>query len=227
MSPWRVWHESVESGCAEVAQSAALSLHERGVNPMQATKLLQEQFRIVGSNFRATIADITDQEWTARSLPGMNPPGWTLWHVTRTLDAVVHTVIQGVPEIITQARWASCGALTTPGVGLGQTLEEAHALAHAINRTDVTAYAEVVLPEALAWIATLRDDDLDAAPDLAAHVAGHPIYQVPDILEAVGMPVWAHLLVNCLLHSQDHVTEVVIIKQQLRLPAPSSPRPRR
>ena len=191
---------------------------------MQATQLLQEQFRMVSSSFRATIEDITDQEWTTHALPGMNAPGWTLWHVTRTVDAVVHTVIRGVPEIISQARWASCGVLATPGIGLGQTLEEANTLVHTISRADVIAYAEVVLPEVLAWLATLRDDDLDTVPDLAAHIAGHPVYQAPDILEAAGMPVWAHLLVNCLLHGQDHLAELAIIKQQLRLPTSNPPR---
>jgi hypothetical protein len=194
---------------------------------MQATKLLQEHFQTVNSGFRAHIVDMTDQEWTARPLLGVNPPGWTLWHVTRTLDAVVQMVIRGVPEIITQARWASCGALATPGLGLGQTLEEAQALARAISRADVKAYADVVLPEVLAWLATLNDDDLDTVPDLAAHIAGHPVYHVPDVLEAAGMPVWAHLLVNCLHHSQDHLAELALIKQQLRLPASTPPRPSR
>ncbi len=190
---------------------------------MQATKLLKEHFQMVNGGFRAIIGDMTEQEWTARPLLNMNPPAWTLWHLARTQDAVVQTAIRGVPEVITQSRWASCGALATPGIGIGQTTEEVNAIAYGINRADISAYADAVTSEVLAWLVVLSDDDLDAVPDVVAHSMGHPVYQVPAILETAGMPVWAHLLELCLIHSQDHLAELDIIKQQLRLPTATSP----
>jgi hypothetical protein len=182
---------------------------------MQATKLLQEHFQLVCRWFRTISTSLTEPAWTARPLRNMNPPAWIVWHLARTDDAVVHTAIRGTPEIITQARWAACGALATPGNGIGQTMEEAIALAHAITPEDVSAYAEAVHSEMLAWLATLSDDFLDVVPDIEAHFVGHPEYQIPAVMDIVGMPVWSRLLELCLIHSEDHLAELAIIKQQI------------
>jgi hypothetical protein len=181
---------------------------------MRATQLLREELQWINQGFHAAIDDMTDEEWTARPFPGMNLPGFTLWHVARTQDADVQTSIRGVPEVITRTRWASCGTLTTPGFGYMVTLEEADAIARGVSRADVSAYADAVLAEVLAWLDTLSDNDLDAIPDRRTHAAPFPVYA--NVLDLPDAPIWDELLSTCGFHCRGHLTEVALIKQQVR-----------
>jgi hypothetical protein len=179
--------------------------------------MLQEQLKWINGSFHANIDDMTDEEWTARLLPGMNLPGYTLWHVARSPDLIVQTILRGVPEVITQAQWSGRGALTTPGFGLDVTLAEADAVAHGTKREDVSAYADAVLAEVVGWLNTLSDEDLDTVPqNWQAHLTGHPEYQVPGVLEYTVGPIWEEVLGTCGFHCRGHLTEVALIKQRLR-----------
>lgn len=194
---------------------------------MRGTQILEAELKWINQSFHAIIDDMTDEEWTARPLPGMNLAGFTLWHIARTQDVDVQTAIRGVPEVITQPRWAACGTLATPGFGFTVTLEEADAIAHGIRPADVGAYADAVLAEIVAWLATLSDEDLDTAPDWRTHIAPFPVLQVPELLEMSETTIWEELLGTCGLHCRGHLAEVAIIKQQLRqrvtVPSASSP----
>ena len=183
---------------------------------MQATKLLRTELEWLNMGFHGLIDDMTDEEWTARPVPGLNLPGYTLWHVARTPDFIVQTGLRHMPEVITQERWASCGSLTTPGFGIGLSLVEADALAHAVKRKDVSAYADAVLAEVIAWLDTLSDDDLDTVPAWHSYIAEYPQYNVPGIVNAPEDPIWDYLLGTCGFHVRGHLTEVAIIKQEVR-----------
>lgn len=189
---------------------------------MRATQVFQELLKALNGNFHAVIDDMTDQEWVARPLPGMNLPGFTLWHVARALDSA-QTFDRGTPEVITQQRWASCGALATPGFGYEVTLEQADAIARGVKREDVSAYADAVWVEMLAWLDTLSDDDLDTMQVWRSRIAAYPEYNVPEILEIPEAPIWDDLLGGCGLHLRGHLVEVGIIKQQLRRAAAMPP----
>jgi hypothetical protein len=184
---------------------------------MRATQAVTEELKSIHEGFHFVADDMTDDEWTARVAPGMNLPGFTLWHLTRTLDAFVQTAIRGVPEVITQARWAACGTMTTPGFGFLAPLEEADAIARGMARADVSAYADAVQAEVLSWLARLSDEDLDPVPDWRTHIAAFPVYQVPELTEGPDAPVWGILLDPCGLHRRGHLSEVALIKQQRRL----------
>lgn len=180
---------------------------------MQATKLLRTELEWLNLSFHELLDDMTDEEWTARILPGMNMPGYILWHVARMPDFIVQTGRRHVPEVITQDRWASCGALTPL---FGVSLQEADAIARAVKREDVSAYADAVLAEVVAWLDTLSDDDLDTVPHWHAYLEEYPQYNVPAIVNAPEVPIWASLLEICGLHVRGHLAEVALIKQQVR-----------
>lgn len=182
---------------------------------MHATKLLRTELEWLNMGFHAAIDDMTDEEWTARLLPGMNLPGFTLWHVARTPDTA-QALARQVPEVITQERWTGRGTLTTPGFGFTVTREEADAIARGLKREDVSAYADAVLAEILGWLDTLSDDDLDMVPNWHAYIAEYPAHNIPEMVELPEDPIWDSLLGTCGLHVRGHLTEVALIKQQLR-----------
>jgi hypothetical protein len=96
------------------------------------------------------------------------------------------------------------------------TLEEADALAHRVKREDVSAYADAVLAEVVAWLDTLSDNDLDIVPNWHAYIDEYPQYNVPEIVEAPEDAIWDSLLGTCCLHVRGHLAEVSLIKQQIR-----------
>ena len=83
---------------------------------MQATDLLQQQFQGINDYFHAIVDDLTDAEWISRALPEANLPGFTLWHILRTQDCAVQTLIRGVPSVLAGELWGSRGGLATAGI---------------------------------------------------------------------------------------------------------------
>jgi len=86
---------------------------------MQSPELLLRQCASIHAFFHSVADDLSAAEWTKRILPDTNLPGFDLWHIARTQDWALSTLVQGVPEIINDPSFAAKGALTTPGIGVG------------------------------------------------------------------------------------------------------------
>jgi hypothetical protein len=188
---------------------------------MRAVNLLKEQLNGCSMFFHAIADDLTDAEWTARAVPGSNVPGYTLWHLARTLDWAVQTSARGVPEVIADDEWAG-RLLPEAGLGVEISLAEADAIAGSVARKDVIAYADAVLQTVQDWLGTLTDDDLDVTPDLEARHdrVPSPAYQRPEFRKEVaamaGSPVWALVYSPGIEHIRDHLGELDLIKQVIR-----------
>ena len=110
---------------------------------------------------------LSEQEWTARAIPGTNLPGFTLWHALRTIDWGVHCAIQGVPEVADRPEWRNLHASEFV-YGAGITSQEADQVAHLVSRDQVRDYLGAVQPAALDWLKQQSDGDLDRKVDLSA-----------------------------------------------------------
>lgn len=187
---------------------------------MRAIDVLLKQINGAHSLYHTVADDLTESEWTARAFSGSNLPGFTLWHLPRTRDWAVQTVIRGIPEVVAQERWHGKGRLQTPGIGAGITREEADAIAAGVTRTDTVAYADAVHQTIVDWLCTLDDNDLDAIPDMAAHEAPYQEYQHPgfraEVDDMAGMPVWRFLIGPCIGHPRGHLGELDVLKQAIR-----------
>ncbi len=64
-------------------------------------------------------------ERVARSAPGQNMIGTTIWRMPRTQDAHVQTWIRGESEVLYVARWSDWQPLRRLGYGIGISLKEA------------------------------------------------------------------------------------------------------
>jgi|SRR5579883_3013983 hypothetical protein len=187
---------------------------------MQAPELLLLQFASVNTMFHNVADDLSDEEWTTRILPDTNLPGFDLWHVVRTQDWALHTLVQGVPEIISDQQWAGKGALTTPGIGVGMTQPEADRLAREVTKADVLLYANAVHTKLVAWLSTINEVVLDTTPDILAHYQAHPEYLTPAMQAEVPWianhpSVW-RCLMPALGHVRDHLAEVNLLKHLWR-----------
>ncbi len=187
---------------------------------MRATELLTLQFETVHQVLHDVADDLTPEEWTTRILPRTNLLAFDLWHVARTQDWALQTLVRGVPEMIDEPRWQGRGRLATAGIGVGLSEAEADDLARAVTRDDVLEYAGAVHHGLIAWLADVADDELDREPDIPAHLQRYPVYLEPAMREEVPWMfrqprVW-RCLSPALAHVRDHLAEMDLSKRQLR-----------
>ena len=188
---------------------------------MLAVQMLEAQLSRVNTILHDVTDDLTEAEWTTRALPGTNLLAFEVWHMVRAQDWAVHTMMLGVPEVISDPIWSGRGGLTTPGLGVGFSQAQADELARAVRRQDVVAYADAVHERIIAWLDTISDDELEQVSDVAAHIEPHPVYQEPALRETApwlfeGVPAWHFLTRSCIAHAHGHLTEADLLKRQLR-----------
>jgi hypothetical protein len=187
---------------------------------MQTPELLLRQCASVNSIFHAIADDLSPEEWTTRILPETNLLGFDLWHVARTQDWALHTLVCGMPEVISDLQWASKGALTTPGIGVGMTRQEADQLAQGVAKADVITYADAVHKTLMEWLASIHDLVLDEMPDILAHYQAHPEYLTPAMQAEVPWTAEHPSVWRCLMpglgHVRDHLAEMGLLKRLWR-----------
>ena len=188
---------------------------------MRATELLALQFTSVHTILHDLADDLTSDELLTRVLPNTNLLAFDLWHVARTQDWALQTLVRGVPELIDEARWQGCGALATHGIGVGMTEAQADALAHQVRLTDLLAYADTTHAQMSAWLGEqVSDEALEHQPDVPAHLARYPVYLEPAMREEVPWmferpPVW-RCLAPAIGHVRDHLAAMDLLKQHCR-----------
>lgn len=187
---------------------------------MRATQLLERQFATVHSILHTLADDLTPAELTTRALDHTNLLGFDLWHLARVQDWALQTLVRGVPEMIDEPRWQGRGRLVTHGIGVGLTEAQADDLARTLALPDILEYADAVHQGMLAWLAGISDDDLDAQPDVPAHLARYPVYLEPAMRAEVpwmfGRPFVWRCLNPALGHNRDHLVEMDLLKRRLR-----------
>ena len=187
---------------------------------MHATELLARQFSSVNQILHDLADDLTPDELIARILPRTNLLAFDLWHVARTQDWALQTLVRGVPELIDEPRWQGRGRLATHGIGVGLSEAEADDLARNLAAADVLAYADAVHQTILTWLSASGDEDLSREPDVPVHLQRYPIYLEPAMREEVPWmfqhpQVW-RCLAPALGHARDHLAKVELLKLQLR-----------
>jgi hypothetical protein len=187
---------------------------------MNAVNLLEKQLSGINAITHDLVADLSDSEWVSRAAPGANLLGFIVWHTARQQDNAIQTLVRGVPEVIWDQRWKGRGGLTTPGTGAGFSPAEADQVAHTTRRSDALEYADAILAAHLTWLHQLAETDLDAIPDLPAHLASYPEYQratfQAEIRDLIGMPVWRFLIGTSIGHIRGHLGEADSLKTILR-----------
>lgn len=186
---------------------------------MDAVTLITRQLEAASRVGRGLASEITDDLWQRAAYSGANPLGFIAWHMVATRDWTLHTAIQGVPDVRERAPFASA-AVNPEHPPFGMSAAAAVAIAAAVTRDGVLAYADAVHAAMMKWLATLTPDELDRMPDLRANASRLPAYQVPgyvaEVEDMVGYPVWALLSAPCFAHQREHVGEIVTGRAALR-----------
>ena len=149
-------------------------------------------------------------------LPGTSPLGLTLWHIPRTQDWLLNTVIRGAPEVADRHR----DGLPDPdryGFGTGLTPEEAGEAAAEVRLPALLAYGDAVVAAMDAWFSSATVQDLDVVPPLLERQSARAAYTKPEALAEVeglvGLPVGVLLMRPTLGHLFAHIGEIDLLLQ--------------
>src|SRR5436305_1392582 len=132
---------------------------------MQGTDVLR--MLLVGSFnlIEERLAEVSDEEWGERALPGTSRLGFIAWHCARILDWTVQSAIQGDPEVADSAKWRQRFRREwCYGAGINGTL--ADEVAASTTRADVREYLAEVRAAVLTWFGGQTDASLDMKPPL-------------------------------------------------------------
>jgi hypothetical protein len=130
---------------------------------MNSISLLRNQMKEANGLLEATMADVTPEQahWVP---PGVaNPLGAIYAHAVLVEDATIHGTLRGVPPLW-KLTWKDRTGVSAPQ--MYATLEWSRDL-----RVDLAAlklYAQAVYGAADAYLATLRENDLERTIDLTA-----------------------------------------------------------
>lgn len=187
---------------------------------MRATDVLATQCASVNQALHKLADDLTSLELVTRILPHTNLLAFDIWHVARTQDWSLQTLVRGAPELIDEPRWQGRGRLATPGIGVGLGEARADELARSLLLADVLAYADIVHQAILAWLRSIPDEELSREPDVPAQLARYAVYLEPAMREEVPWlfqrpQVW-RCLAPAIGHARDHLAQADLLKQQLR-----------
>lgn len=149
-------------------------------------------------------------------LPGTSPLGLTLWHIPRTQDWLLNTVILGAPEVVEAHR----DGLPDPeryGFGTGLTPDAAREAAAQVRMPALLAYADAVVAAMDAWFSSASERDLDVVPPLRERQSARAAYTTPESLAEVeglvGQPVGVLLMRPTLGHLFAHLGEIDLLLQ--------------
>jgi hypothetical protein len=185
---------------------------------MRATELLERQFSSINQILHSVADDLTSEELTTHTLSHTNLLAFDLWHVARTQDWALQTLVRGIPEIIDEPRWERL--LLAPGIGVGLSEAQAEDLAHRVVLAETLEYADATHQAILGWLRKVSDRELSRMPDVPKHLTRYPVYleqamrdEVPWMFERP--QVW-RCLAPALGHVRDHLAEMDFLKRQLR-----------
>lgn len=130
---------------------------------MDQRDLLTDAARRPVDSARTVLADVSDE--TLHATPGgANSIAWLIWHAARQQDAqIAH--LRGSHQVW-EAGWAGRLGVNrgSDDIGFGDSSEQVAAL-RISDPGEVLAYLEAVVQDAVAYIASLSDEDLDFVVD--------------------------------------------------------------
>jgi len=184
--------------------------------------MLAQQLSTVNLRLHHVCESLTPELLTGRVAPAANPVGFLLWHMARSQDWGVNTALRGVDEVARRPPWAGSPLLRTLGMGTGFGPEQVDRIAAELDLEALLGYADAVHAEVLAWLSSIDESALDEVPDVAAHTARFPEYQLRAFVEemdsgpehddavgrAGGLPAWLLLTSVSVTHLHRHLGEI-------------------
>lgn len=131
---------------------------------MPAAELIADALDRVRDIVHASVEGLDDDQLTRRLDPEANPVGWLAWHLTRVQDDHLADAA-GSAQVWTSDGWAERFALPVADgdIGYGHSSDEVATVRASSGL--LLAYHDAVHAHSVAWLRTVRDEDLDRVVD--------------------------------------------------------------
>jgi hypothetical protein len=114
-----------------------------------------------------------------------NSIAWCLWHLARTEDLIINTVLRQAPQVLRAGDWPKRLGVDDDRIGTGFDESEVEALSRAVDLDALEAYRQAVCGATDAWLATGPAETLEASPDVRARLAAVPPIASPRAIEGL------------------------------------------
>jgi hypothetical protein len=186
---------------------------------VHASILLATQLHRIGEILGALSAQVDVTASRMRAFPGTNLIGYTLWHLARTVDWSVNTMVRGTAEVAFDFKFEGAADPRVSQIGFGVQLHEADAIAESTTPAEVARYFDLVLANVTEWLR--RDPDLSLIPNISAHQPDFPGYRTDFYLEEArsykeaGWTTMQILAGPATAHVRGHFGEIDVLRQIL------------
>lgn len=186
---------------------------------MEASDLLSIQLNRIGEILDRLAAEVDVETSRKRAFPGANLIGSTLWHLARTVDWAVNTMVRGTPEVAFDFDFRGPADARMSQIGFGIQLHETDAIAEATTPAEIARYFELVLADATQWLQT--NPDLSFVPDTPAQQPDFPGYRTDFYLKEMRSykeADWTALQIlagPATAHVRGHFGEIDVLRQIL------------
>lgn len=130
---------------------------------MTIIEFIQVSVAELNSVMIGDVKTLTQEQLTWKPAAKANPIGFLFWHFMRTEDNAIQS-LQGKPSIWKSEKWYQKMGMDAEVSGSGFQETEVDKAA-ALPLPEVMAYAERVAQSAVEYIKSLKDSDVDLAPD--------------------------------------------------------------
>jgi uncharacterized damage-inducible protein DinB len=127
---------------------------------MGTLDFLRTSTKKLHNDFRDAIKDLKEEQLHFRPLGKGNHIAFTLWHLVRTEDSVINFFLQKKAPVWNTEGWDKKFGMDPRAQGTGMTAEQAAAV-QIQSLPDFSKYMENVFKASEAYLATLKEADLD------------------------------------------------------------------
>lgn len=103
-----------------------------------------------------------------------NSIAWLIWHVARTEDMIVNSIIRGRPQILIEESWDQKLGIDATHIGTGLGDEEVAEFTAKLDPVAADDYWRTVAESTYEWLRTLEASDLDVIPDFETALSTIP-----------------------------------------------------
>lgn len=125
----------------------------------------------------AVLGVLTPEQLKERPGEQGNSIAWLMWHLARTEDVMVNSVIRGEPQLLTSDDWPKRLRLEDTHMGTGLSDDEVGKVTGELDPLVADEYWKTVADATNAWLKSISPEVLDEIPDMYQRLS-----EIPPIL---------------------------------------------
>lgn len=142
---------------------------------MDSIEVLRGLHRGIRFMFENSIRSVfTPEQLKERPDDRGNSIAWLIWHVARTEDMIVNSIIKGTPQVLIEGNWGDRLGIDATHIGTGLGEGEVAEFTKELNVDAADEYWNEVSKASYRWIKSIAAEDLDLIPALDERLSAIP-----------------------------------------------------